>query len=325
MYRYLKIVLAALLFLPLLAEAQPPRIDYSPSATYFFAQKDGVDLYMDVYDPSPESETFFEGKQKPTILWLFGGGFMIGERSAPNYLSWFKLLNDNGYRVITADYRKSLKGEKLGFGPLDVVSTAKKFVKASCEIGVQDCYSAVNYILENSEALGVDPNGIVVSGSSAGAMIAVTAEWELANRMPNAAVLPEGFNFAGVMSFAGGIMTDKGAPKWANEPCPHLFFHGTDDTLVNYRKVQVFKLGVFGGSALVERLKKQGYPYCIVRVEDRGHDIADSMYFYWQQEKTWLEQNVILGVRRVVDETINDPSQPGWWNASLRVFEEASE
>ena len=320
-----KIGAAFALLVPAELAAQPPLIDYAPSATYFFAQKDTVDLYMDVYDPAPGSELTFQGKAKPTILWFFGGGFIMGERSAPNYLCWFKQLNDNGYRVITADYRISLKGERLRFDPLHIAKTARKFVNASCEVGVQDCFSAVRYIIDNADALGVDPSNIVVAGSSAGALIAVTAEWEIANHMPNAAVLPEGFNFAGVMSFAGGIMTDKGAPKWASEPCPQLFFHGTDDTLVNYKKVQVLKLGIFGASALVDRLKKQGYSYNIVRLEERGHDVADSMYFLWQWEKTWLEQNVILGIRRITDETVNDPSMPGWWNEPLDVLEKASQ
>lgn len=304
--------------------AQPPKIDYSPSATYFFAQKGDEELYMDVYEPAEGSETTFEGKAKPVILWLFGGGFIMGERSDPSYLSWFKLLNDNGYRVITADYRKALKGKQLKFDIFHLVKSARMFVDACCEVGVQDCFSAVRFILDNAEALGVDPKGIVLAGSSAGAMISVTAEWELVNRMPNASVLPADFNFAGVMSFAGGIMTDKGAPKWASEPCPQLFFHGTDDTLVNYDKTRAVKLGIFGSSALVERLRKQGYSYSILRLVGRGHDVAGSMYFLWQWEKTWLEQNVILGNRRISDETLDDPSMPGWWDASLKDLEKVT-
>ena len=308
-------------FVPVHMDAQPQNIDYAPSATYFFGQRDTVELYMDVYEPAPESETTFEGRQKPTILWLFGGGFVMGARNDPSYMSWFKQLNDDGYRVISADYVPVLKGQDLGFSLFQLVSTAKKFVWACAEVGVQDCFSAVRFIIDNAETLGVDPSNIVLSGSSAGAMIALTAEWELVNRMPNAAVLPEGFNFAGIMSFSGAIMSDKGAPSWNTQPCPLLMFHGTEDTLVKYTKTQAFKLGIFGTSSLVERLKKQGYPYWAVRLEGHGHDVAACMIYLWKWEKDWLEQNVILGHGRTSDEIVNDPSIPAWWKGSLKVYD----
>lgn len=308
-------------FVPVRMDAQPQNIDYAPSATYFFGQRDTVELYMDVYEPAPESETTFEGRQKPTILWLFGGGFVMGSRNDPSYMSWFKQLNDDGYRVISADYVPVLKGQDLGFSLFQLVSTAKKFVWACAEVGVRDCFSAVRFIIDNAETLGVDPSNIVLSGSSAGAMIALTAEWELVNRMPNAAVLPEGFNFAGIMSFSGAIMSDKGAPSWNTQPCPLLMFHGTEDTLVKYTKTQTFKLGIFGTSSLVERLKKQGYPYWAVRLEGHGHDVAACMIYLLKWEKDWLEQNVILGHGRTSDEIVNDPSIPAWWKGSLKVYD----
>lgn len=308
-------------FVPAPLGAQPQLIDYSPSATYYFGQRDSVELYMDVYDPAPGSETTFEGQAKPTILWLFGGGFVGGARNSPDYMSWFKKLNDEGYRVISSDYVPALKGQDLGFNILKLYSTAKKFVWACAEVGVQDCFAAVRFIIDNAETLGVDPDNIVLSGSSAGAMIALTAEWELVNGMPNSAVLPEGFNFAGVMSFAGAIMSDRGTPSWKSEPCPHLMFHGTEDTLVKYTKTQALKMGIFGTSSLVDRMKKQGYPYWAVRLDGHGHDVAACMIYLWQWEKDWLEQNVILRHGRTSDETLNDPSIPNWWKGSLKVYD----
>ena len=308
-------------FVPAPLGAQPQLIDYSPSATYYFGQRDSVELYMDVYDPAPGSETTFEGQAKPTILWLFGGGFVGGARNSPDYMSWFKKLNDEGYRVISSDYVPALKGQDLGFNIFKLYSTAKKFVWACAEVGVQDCFAAVRFIIDNAETLGVAPDNIVLSGSSAGAMIALTAEWELVNGMPNAAVLPEGFNFAGVMSFAGAIMSDRGTPSWKSEPCPHLMFHGTEDTLVKYKKTQALKMGIFGTSSLVDRMQKQGYPYWAVRLEGHGHDVAACMIYLWQWEKDWLEQNVILRHGRTSDETLNDPSIPNWWKGSLKVYD----
>lgn len=317
MKKFLFLLALAALLAPAALSAQPKPIDYSPSATYMFAHRDTCDLFMDVYDPAPGSETTFEGKAKPTILWLFGGGFVGGERSNPKYLSWFKLMNDNGYRIITADYRPALKGKKMGFGLFQLIPTAKMTIEACCEIGVQDCFSAVEYILQNKEALGVDPDNIVLSGSSAGAMIAVTAEWEIANAMPNAKVLPAGWNFIGVMSFSGAIMSNRGKPKWAVEPCQQLLFHGTEDGTVFYKKMQVGKLGMFGTSAIVDRLKKQNYPYVVVRLDGHQHDIAESMLYLWPWEKRWLETNIIQGHKRISDEWTADPSLPSWGAATL--------
>ena len=71
MKRYLIIAALMATFVPVRLDAQPQNIDYAPSATYFFGQRDTVELYLAVYEPAPESETTFEGRQKPTILWLF--------------------------------------------------------------------------------------------------------------------------------------------------------------------------------------------------------------------------------------------------------------
>jgi len=310
----------ALIFPCICAHAQSEPINYPPDATYLFAQRDTCDLFMDVYNPAPDSETVFEGKTKPTILWLFGGGFVGGTRSEPSYLPWFKLLNDNGYRVITADYRLGLKGQNMGFGLFTILPTARKVVNACAEIGVQDLFSAVCYILDNADALGVEKDNIVVAGSSAGAMISVTAEWEICNGMPNASALPEGWNFAGVMSFSGAIMSDRGTPSWKNQPCPQLLFHGTADKIVTYKKIQAGKLGIFGSDFLAERLAARSAPYCIVRFEGHGHEIAASMSELWPWEKRWLETNVIQGVSRISDELTDDPTIPfsAWGSASAK-------
>ncbi len=296
--------------------------DFAPSATYLFASRDTCELFLDVYDPAPGSETAIDGKAKPAILWLFGGGFVSGERSHPHYLPWFKLLCDNGYRVITADYRLGLKGQKMGFGLFSIIPSAKKVVEACAEIGVQDLFSAVTYILDNADALGVDKDKIVVAGSSAGAMISVTAEWEICNGMPNASVLPQGWNFAGVMSFSGAIMSDRGTPSWKERPCPQLLFHGTADKIVPYNKTQVFKIGMFGSSSLAKQLRKRGYPCSIIRFEGHSHEIASSMLELWSWEKQWLEEEVVGGTPWENDELVTDSGIPipDWTSASYKTL-----
>ena len=101
-----KLVLAIVLALiGTAATAQKVRINVFPSGEYLFAQRDTCQLFLSVYEPSDESVTTINGKPKPTILFVFGGGFIMGDRNAVDYLPWFRLYNENGYRVITIDYR----------------------------------------------------------------------------------------------------------------------------------------------------------------------------------------------------------------------------
>ena len=95
------------------------------SGTYMVAQRDTCNLYIDVYLPTPGSETTFEGQPKPAILYVFGGGFVSGRRNDPFCFPWFKTLNDNGYGVVAVDYRLGLKGVKMKFDVFHLIGTAK--------------------------------------------------------------------------------------------------------------------------------------------------------------------------------------------------------
>lgn len=286
------------------------------SGTYVFEHRDTCDLMLDVFEPTAGSETTFEGRQKPTILFVFGGGFIRGERSHESYHEWFRILNDNGYRLITVDYRLGLKGVDMSFNPFRIFATARA-TRNAVEMAVEDVFSATNFILENAEELGVDPSNIVIAGSSAGAMTSLAAEQEICNRTELASVLPEGFNYAGVMSFAGAIVSDTGKVKYKSAPCPMLLLHGTADKTVNYKKIHFGKYGIFGSDVLAGIAKKKGYVYNIYRYKDHAHDIADNMQHLWREQQWFLEQNVMEGHRRIVDALVDDPSVPKWEAATL--------
>lgn len=286
------------------------------AGTYLYAQRENQDLYLDVYAPTPGSETFIGDKEKPTILFIFGGAFISGSRNENSHKTWYKLLNDNGYRVVAIDYRLGLKGVRMQFSLFKLTDTAKK-TKHAVDLGVEDLFSAINYICDHARGMGIDPANIVVAGSSAGAMISLSAEYEICNGSPRAAVLPEGFNFAGVMSFAGAIMSDSGKPAYKREPCPQLLFHGTDDKIVNYKKLSLGNWGLFGTNVLADVLQKGGYNYNVLRFQGNGHDIAAYYLALWPEEKRFLEANVMQGQRRIVDALITDPALPAWRSLSL--------
>ena len=70
-------------------------------------------------------------------------------------------------------------------------------------IAVEDLFSATLFVLENAEQWQIDTEKIITSGSSAGAISVLQAENAICNRTSSAAVLPQGFNYAGVISYAG--------------------------------------------------------------------------------------------------------------------------
>ena len=272
-----------------------------PDGTYMFVQRDTCELFMDVYNPKRGSQTTFQGKKKPTILFMFGGGFIQGTRDNKDYHSWFSQMTANGYRVISIDYRLGLKGsKKVGVAQVNVLDKAIHMV-------VEDLFSATNFIIENADQLGVDPANIVISGSSAGAISAMQAEYELANRTSWAQVLPEGFRYAGVMSFAGAILSREGKVDYATAPCPTLMLHGTADKVVPYKQIKLFKLGFFGGGKLIERFQKFGYNYNMYHYLDNGHEVAGAMDRTIDLQTAFLENNVMLGQMRTIEAWISDP------------------
>ena len=276
--------------------------------TYLYAQKDSCSLYLDIHRPSAGAETEYQGVRKPTIIHVFGGGFKMGARNEAYPLKRFRNLNDNGYTVVAIDYRLGMKGYKMGKGLAGVAKSVGRFYQSQ-QLGVEDVFSAIAYLSEHPE-LGVDVRNIVLSGSSAGAIISLASAYAIANGQADG--LPEDFQLKGVVSYAGGIVSLTGAPRLAELPCPILFVHGMNDKVVAYNHLSAFGKGVWGSNFLAQRLKKMGANYSIYRVKNRAHDVASYMNHLWRLEQLFLEKNVMQGERCIIDATIDDPSLPIW-------------
>ena len=153
--------------------------------TYLYAERDTTRLFLDVLEPAKGSVTSIDGKEKPTILFVFGGGFITGSRDDKFYQKWFECMTSEGYRVVSIDYRLKLKGLKLkpirdGL-KLKPIRDRAVFMEA-VDAAVEDLISATAFIIENAEELNIDPDNIVTMGSSAGAMTVLSADYELCNR-----------------------------------------------------------------------------------------------------------------------------------------------
>ena len=291
----------ALLLLGISAEAQD---------VYQFAQRDTLALHLSVYEATPGAETTFQGQEKPVVLFIVGGGFVRIEMGDYVY-DWFDILNNNGYTVVSIEYRQGMKDYKVKRTLSGLVKASDQFL-LSQQMAVEDLFSAVGFLYDNREELGLNPDNMVLAGSSAGAITALAAENQIVNG--TAKGLPEGFNFRGVMSFAGGIISTSGAPDYQAKPCPTMLLHGTADGAVAYKHYGYFGRGIWGSDYLAGKLKNVGADYCFYRYPDRTHDVAAYMIAAWPLEKEFLEKSVILGARRVIDATIVDSSLPSWGN-----------
>ena len=282
--------------------AQAQQSDIMPDGTYLFAIKDSCELFLDIYNPARGSETVIEGKEKPLIVFVFGGGFIGGRRDDPEYLPWFRMMTEDGYKIISIDYRLGLKGSKnIGLAQVNDLDNA-------IHLAVEDLFSATGYILDNADMLGVSRDNILICGSSAGAITVLQADYELANRNAYTDILPEGFRYAGVMAFSGGILSRNGSLKYQDSPAPTLLVHGTSDKLVNYKQIRFFNIGFFGSDKIAARWKRLGIPYNIVRFTDHGHEVAGFLDITTALQKEFIETNVLKRSNVTTDQTISDPS-----------------
>lgn len=275
--------------------------------TYVYAKKDTCSLLMDVYHPIQPRE------DKTAIVFVFGGGFKMGERSASYNLDFFKLLNEKGFVVITIDYRLALKDAKR----VDIFHNNP--LADAIDIAVEDLFSAVSYIISHADELKVNSSNLVLCGSSAGAITVLQADYELANRRKSYVSVPEGFRFGGVISFAGAIFSHHGKLKYKLQaPAPTFLLHGKDDFMVTYKKIVFFNLGFYGTDAIVKRFEKLNYPYFAIRYRNLGHEVASVMK-YNVNEITWFVDNYVIAKKQLkIDQHYLNPEMKRNPNYPLR-------
>lgn len=231
--------------------------------TYQYVQRDTLELKLDFYTPEQVTDSTI------CVVYIFGGGFIMGNRDGEFEKAYFKQLVDEGFQVAAIDYRLGLKGVK------NLSITNSQPLEDAIYMATEDAISAIAFLLEHSKELKVNKDYIVMVGSSAGAITSLQTDYTLCNGYLNSNILPADFRLAGVVSYAGAIYSHEGKVKYRNhEPAPTMFYHGTADKLVPYKQIKFFKIGFFGADALVKRFEEFGYPYYARRFEGYGHSVA---------------------------------------------------
>ena len=96
-----------------------------------------------------------DGKKRPVMVWLHGGGFRSGS-SAENYIFDGKNLSKKGdVVVVSVNHRLN----SLGF--LDLSAYGEKY-KNSANAGIMDLVASLEWIRDNIEEFGGDPNNVTL-------------------------------------------------------------------------------------------------------------------------------------------------------------------
>lgn len=239
--------------------------------TFHYATHNGEELYLDRYMLDAEADA-----PRPCMIFAFGGGFVKGVRNHEYYSIFFDRLAREGIVVVSIDYRLGLKNLNADGGMVAMIGIFDNAVN----MAVEDLYCATNFVIANSDEWAVDTTKIMLSGSSAGAITAVQAEWMRCNGAWRAKVLPEGFRYAGVVSCAGAIFSTDGKPKFASQPAPMLLFHGTSDRNVPYDHASMFGVGFYGSAYIVKQLERLDSPYWFYSAEYMDHRMAGIPFIY---------------------------------------------
>lgn len=196
-----------------------------------YKKTDTWELNLHIFHPSEGANSCKSG-----IIFFFGGGWTNG--SAAHFMPQAQRLSELGMVAACADYRIF---SKHGTTPFDAVADAK---------------SAVRWMRENAEKLGIEPGRIAAGGGSAGGHLAAST-----------AIIP-GFEEPGVSSRPDALVlfnpvldtTEKGygmekvttARKTEISPLHHvrpglpptLVMHGDADLIAPYSQAAEFVLAM---------------------------------------------------------------------------------
>ena len=133
---------------------------YSDELGFSFCWNDGFPdedcLRVNIWTPGIN-----DGKKRPVMVWLHGGGYATGSgQELPSY-DGASLARKGDVVVVTVNHRLNV----LGF--LDLSSFGEKYA-ASGNAGLLDLVAALEWVRDNAAAFGGDASNVTIFGQSGG-------------------------------------------------------------------------------------------------------------------------------------------------------------
>lgn len=296
--RYLFTALLSLIFL----SANAQKIN---KHTLTYATKGTDTLKLDRYYSDISTKTI---EPQPAIIFMFGGGFVNGTRDKEMYKPFFEYYAQQGYQVISIDYRLNLKN--INVTQSKSATGMVQLLRTTIFMAVEDLYDATSYVVANANEWNIDKTKIISCGSSAGAISVLQGELMLAEGAEIAQKLPSDFKYAGVISFAGAVYSNHKKLKWnQNSTAPILLFHGDADRNVPYDKVAFFGIGMYGSEYIAKSLDKAKLPYYFCSYSNCEHEIATTPMDNARDMIDYYLENLVMNQTKLqVNEQINNLS-----------------
>lgn len=114
-------------------------------------------LYLNIWTRGTDN------KKRPVMVWLHGGAFIIGSGSDAMYRN-HNIVKRGNVVLVTINYRLGA----FGFMNLREITNGK-IPSTGCE-GLLDQVAALEWVIDNIEEFGGDPENVTVFGESAGGM-----------------------------------------------------------------------------------------------------------------------------------------------------------
>ncbi len=258
-------------------------------------------LKLDFYDVKKDREEL-----KPLVIIVHGGGFVAGQRNGGDEKGLGRALAKKGYAVASIDYRLSQRKQSFGCD----YRTSQK-MRTYLETAA-DLNKSIWYLTNYYKSFNVDPNNVILVGSSAGAEMVLNAVI-MKNHYLFKTIYYSDAKIKGIISFSGATLNNDYLTK--ENAVPMLFFHGKLDPKVPYALAAHHNCNersdgyvlLDGPKIITQRLKELNESYSLYVDLEGGHNWAEWGYAYKDIITTFLYENVLHGVKIQNIETITPP------------------
>ena len=241
-------------------------IDSSMNVQYGNAQDwigSNTDLYLDIYYPNSSVDNM---AQRPFILLIHGGGFIIGDKDIMH--PYCRDFAKKGFVVATMSYR-------LGIAPNNF----------SVYRAQQDAHAAMRFMVDQADTYGVDTSWLFIGGRSAGSITALNlvyadqAYWnsfapnvvnDLGDIDNSSNNLTHTFTLKGIFNNWGNV-SDNAVE--ASEMLPMISYHGEMDPIV---PIDNSITGDIGSRILHDRLSDESICSDLTVDPSGSHEVYDT-------------------------------------------------